>query len=72
MSELLITTAKRVFQLNDLKLPDPDPSMPLDDVLELYSNQYPELTNATMEEPEINEEGTEAIYRIKVNTGKNG
>lgn len=72
MSELLITTAKRAFQLNDLKLPDPDPSMPLDDVLELYSNQYPELTNATMEEPEINGEGTEAIYRIKVNTGKNG
>lgn len=72
MSELIITTSKRCFKLNDLKLPDPDPSMSLDDVLELYSNQYPELTNATIGEPEISDDGTEAAYPIKVNTGKNG
>ena len=72
MSELIITTAKRVFNLDGTKLPDPDPSMSLEDVLELYSNQYPELTNATVEEPDISEDGTEAVYPIKVNTGKNG
>ena len=72
MSELIITTAKRSFMLNDMKLPDPDPSMSTEDVLELYSNQYPELTNATIGEPEISDDGTEAVYPLKVNTGKNG
>ena len=59
MAELVITR-KRAFSFKDDKdkpvtLPDPDPSMTLDEVLEFYSSQYPSMLNATASTPkEVN------------------
>jgi PRTRC genetic system protein C len=35
-----------------ITLPDPDPSMPVEQVKKFYSATYPELTNADMSQPE--------------------
>lgn len=48
-------------------LPDPDPDMSLEEVLNFYSGQYPELTTATLEEHKI--EGNKATYRVKTTVG---
>lgn len=43
----------RGFSYNGVKLPDPDPRMTPDEVKNLYSNQYPELTSAAITGPEV-------------------
>lgn len=53
-----------------LTLPDPDPVMTPEKVLEYYANTYPELTVASVSGPEI--KGTEAIYTFKVHLGEKG
>ena len=51
-------------------LADPDPSMPAAQVLQHYSNQYPELTTASVEEPKV--EGEKASFNIKTTVGTKG
>jgi len=46
-------TLKRVFKYGELTLSDPDPIMEPKDVMQFYSGQYPELTNASLEGPSI-------------------
>lgn len=46
-------TLKRVFKYGKLTLSDPDPIMEPKDVMQFYSGQYPELTNASLEGPSI-------------------
>ncbi|MFN9298023.1 MAG: PRTRC system protein C, partial [Acidobacteriota bacterium] len=36
----------RLFTFNGIRLPDPNPSMTVDEVKALYSAQYPELATA--------------------------
>lgn len=38
---------KRVFKHNGQKLSDPNPDMTPEEVMNFYSNQYPELKRAT-------------------------
>jgi len=65
---------KRVFILkkgNDtLTLEDPDSRMSLSEVTDFYSMNYPELTTATLQGPELEED--RAVYRFKTTIGTKG
>lgn len=65
---------KRVFILkkgNDtLTLEDPDSRMSLSEVTDFYSINYPELTTATLQGPELEED--RAVYRFKTTIGTKG
>lgn len=65
---------KRVFILkkgNDtLTLEDPDSRMSLSEVTDFYSMNYPELTTATLQGPELKED--RAVYRFKTTIGTKG
>jgi len=50
----------RVFRFGSVSLPDPDPSLEVEKVRELYSVNYPHLAAATVNGPTI--EGTKAVY----------
>ena len=49
---LKLSKMSRVFQLNGIRLPDPNPNMTVDDVKAFYAAQYPELTTAVVNGPE--------------------
>ena len=65
---------KRVFILkkgNDtVTLEDPDSRMSLSEVTDFYSMNYPELTTATLQGPELEED--RAVYRFKTTIGTKG
>lgn len=65
---------KKVFILkkgNDtLTLEDPDSRMSLSEVTDFYSMNYPELTTATLQGPELEED--RAVYRFKTTIGTKG
>ena len=65
---------KRVFILKKgngtLTLEDPDSRMSLSEVTDFYSMNYPELTTATLQGPEL--EGDRAVYRFKTTIGTKG
>ena len=69
-----IKVLKRVFILkkgNDtLTLEDPDSRMSLSEVTDFYSMNYPELTTATLQGPELEED--RAVYRFKTTIGTKG
>lgn len=71
---LEINALKRVFQLkkgsNTLELDDPDSSLSLNEVMDFYSMNYPELTTATVQGPEI--ENDRAVYLFKTTIGVKG
>lgn len=71
---LEINALKRVFQLkkgsNILELDDPDSSLSLNEVMDFYSMNYPELTTATVQGPEI--ENDRAVYQFKTTIGVKG
>lgn len=71
---LEINALKRVFQLkkgsSTLKLDDPDSSLSLNEVMDFYSMNYPELTTATVQGPEI--ENDRAVYLFKTTIGVKG
>jgi len=47
-----VTTLSREFTYNGVKLPDPNPSMTVEEVRAVYSNQYPDLATASITGPE--------------------
>ena len=51
---MALTVAKmtRIFQFHGIRLPDPNPSMSVDEVKALYATQYPELATAVVNGPE--------------------
>lgn len=71
---LEINALKRVFQLKKgntiLELDDPDSCLSLNDVMDFYSMNYPELTTATVQGPDI--ENDRAVYRFKTTIGVKG
>jgi PRTRC genetic system protein C len=52
------------------KLPDPNPEMSLEQVREVYSPAYPELTTAAIEGPEVT--GDTIVYRFVRAVGAKG
>lgn len=49
---LTVSKMARLFQFNGIRLPDPNPSMSVDEVKALYAGQYPELATALVNGPE--------------------
>lgn len=49
---ITVTKMTRIFQFNGIRLPDPNPSMTVDEVKALYAAQYPELATAVVNGPE--------------------
>ena len=49
---LTITKMTRLFQFQGIRLPDPNPNLPVDEVKALYAAQYPELATAVVNGPE--------------------
>ena len=62
-------TLTRVFKYKDDELLDPNPRFSVDKVLDFYSNQYPELTNASAKETR---EADRILYTIETNMGQKG
>jgi len=53
-----------------ITLPDPNPDFSVQEVLNFYSTQYPELTTATLDGPKV--EGRTAVYSVKTTVGTKG
>lgn len=51
-------------------LPDPNPDYTIEEVMQYYSGQYPELTTAKLEEPKV--EGSKVIHRVRQSVGTKG
>lgn len=66
--EVAIECKTRVFNLNQIRLPDPDPAMPADDVLAFYSKTYRILAHSTVGAPHA--VGDELHYDIETPSGK--
>jgi PRTRC genetic system protein C len=71
---LSVTSLERVFKFKnggaEITLPDPNPAMSPDEVMDFFSNTYPELTTATVHGPEI--ENDQMVYRFKTTIGTKG
>lgn len=49
---LVVAKMTRLFLFNGIRLPDPNPTMNVDDVKAMYAAQYPELATAIVNGPE--------------------
>lgn len=49
---ITVTPMSRLFQFQGIRLPDPNPTMSVDEVKSLYAAQYPELATAVVNGPE--------------------
>jgi len=71
---LEVTNLKREFKFKKdgtmVTLPDPNEEFTVDEVLQFYGNQYPELTTATFDAPKI--EGKTAVFSVKTTVGTKG
>lgn len=71
---LLATTMQRIFLFKykgqNITLPDPDPSMKPEAVLNFYSRTYPVLTTAKVKGPEIADDQVE--FRFVPTLGTKG
>lgn len=67
---LQISKYKRVFKHGTTTLADPNPDMTPEEVMNFYSNQYPELTTSNVHGPKI--EGNTAVYEFKTTVGTKG
>ncbi len=47
-------TLERSFTYNGVRLPDPDPKLTPEQVRDVYSATYPEITTAVVEGPDAN------------------
>jgi PRTRC genetic system protein C len=63
-------TLIRKFTFNGVNLPDPGPNFSVDEVKDIYSNQYPDLATAIVNEPSIS--GDVATYTFTRNVGTKG
>jgi PRTRC genetic system protein C len=60
----------RNFTFNGANLPDPGETFSPDEVKDIYSNQYPDLSTAIVNEPNIS--GDVATYTFTRNVGTKG
>jgi PRTRC genetic system protein C len=71
---LEVTKLKRQFTFKKdgtlVTLEDPNPDFSVEEVMQFYGGQYPELTTATMDAPKV--EGRTAVYSVKTTVGTKG
>ena len=60
----------RHFEFNGIRLPDISPSLSVDEIRALYSQQYPEIATATVTGPE--QVGDKLVYRFSTAVGVKG
>ena len=65
-----VSQVVREFEFNGARLPDPNPTLGVDAVREVYCAQYPNLTNASVEGPDM--KGGKAVYTFKAGFGSKG
>lgn len=63
--------AGRKFKHGAMVLDDPDTSMSTEQVLEYFALTYPDLNNAVVGDPQVDDEGV-AHYEFSVTVGKKG
>jgi len=61
---------KRIFKFKDLELDDPNEKMSKEEVLDFYSGQYPELVNAHVTNPKI--ENDSIVHEFLTSIGTKG
>lgn len=66
---MTVTELSRVFRFkpgkgDNIDLPDPNPNFNLDQVMEHYSSQYPELGNAVVSRSK-DSKGDKVVYELK-------
>lgn len=61
---------ERVFEHGPTTLPDPDPSLSPEEVLNLYATQYPEMTSGRWEGPAL--DGGKQVFTFKRAVGTKG
>ena len=66
-----IKEMKRVFIFDDIRLDDPDPNFTETQVLDFYSNTYPEMNVGYINERKLNTDTGEQELTICVSVGKN-
>lgn len=68
---LEVTHLKREFRFKkngtNVTLPDPDPALSVEEVMQHYGGQYPELTTAVLDEPRV--EGSTATFNVRTTVG---
>lgn len=73
---LQIVNLKRVFKMKneetkkEVVLADPNPNMSPQEVVKFYSSEYPELTNAKIEGPNVVKD--QATYTLSTKAGQLG
>lgn len=65
-----ITQLKRQFEFNGVQLPDPGPEFSPEEVRDVYSAQYPDLTTAVIDGP--NQHADYVEYKFIRNVGTKG
>ena len=65
-----VATAVREFLYNGMSLPDPGATFSPEDVRDLFSAQYPELTTAAIDGPEV--KGEVLTYKFMRAAGAKG
>lgn len=68
--DLQAETVTRVFEHDQLELPDPDPDMTPEQVREHYATQYPALSNARVQAEGISD-GTQ-VFSFERSIGTKG
>lgn len=71
-----VQTIKRVFKIkvnsNYVDLPEIDSSLSVEEIKDIYSNQYPQLLNAKVEHKGIDVESAEDHYEFLTIAGTKG
>lgn len=67
---MAIQTAVRVFRYNGIELPDPGAQLSVDQVRDLYSANFPELTSAVAEGPTAS--GDKLVWEFRRAVGTKG
>ncbi|MBK4737911.1 PRTRC system protein C [Noviherbaspirillum pedocola] len=67
---LQVQTLTRVFAYNGTELPCPGNNLSVDEVRDIYSATFPELTNATVEGPD--NKGDKLVYKFVKTAGAKG
>jgi PRTRC genetic system protein C len=60
----------RYFEVHGVKLPGPNPALSVEEILGLYSQQYPEIATAAVIGPE--QVGGRLVYRFSTAIGTKG
>jgi PRTRC genetic system protein C len=65
-----VSKVKRVFEFKEIQLPDPGENMTPDQVIDFYSNTYPEMLNSNYIESLDQEKQVLTIEIVKVSGTK--